>query len=126
MKIYIILLFIEGNLISMEDRPHYRLNNKIVYFKESHESGNLPTGNSTTITSQNTDTPEQDFQTVSDFNKSIEQQNAIMTEVKESPKVHLNVITSNKFKLIAAVITGTCTVAAAIISSLVTYYSKKS
>lgn len=105
MKILIILLFINGHLLSMEDKPHYHINNKIVYLKK--------------------ESSEQEFTTVSDFNKTIERQQQIMAEAHSTPKAYINTGMSNRFKVIAAAIVGGSTIAAAIISALVTYYSKK-
>ena len=110
-----LILLIPFSLSAMEDpvHPRYHINGKIVYLKELHESG------------------DQEFRTVSDFNKAIDRQNAIMTEVSESiqnRKEEVAVINngmSNKTKVIIAALGAVSTVTVGILSSLATYYSKK-
>ena len=107
-----ICLFVFMPLCAMEDdRPRYHINNRVVFLKELHESG------------------EQN-QSISDLTKAVERQSAIMQEMTESKqdqnKQDIAVIKygiSARTKVILASIGACSSIVIATLSALVTYYS---
>lgn len=102
----------------MENTPRYHINNKIVYLKETKESGEIPRPD--TFVEVPIGTPDE-IGTVSEFKKKSELQRS------NTDPIRVAIIdngVSNKTKVIIASITAGSIIAAAVISSLVTYYSK--
>lgn len=88
------------------DHPRYHINNKIVYLRETRESG------------------DQEFKTVSDFNKSFQEIPIHEKNLEKEDKAVINTGLSNRTKIAIALLGAGSTIVAAIISSLLTYYSK--
>lgn len=90
------------------ERPRYHINNKIIFKQEMHESG------------------DQEFQTVSDFNKEITKEIAIQKAQSEQDKVAIiESSMSNRTKVFIGTFAGCSSIIAAIITGLATYYSAK-
>ena len=104
----LILFFIVSSVYAMEnpDHPRYHINNKIVYLRETRESG------------------DQEFRTVSEFNRSFQEIPIADPKPQEEPKAVINTGISNKHKVLIAAIGAGATIATALISSLLTYYTK--
>lgn len=110
---WICLLFVMPLLAMEEDRPRYHINNRVVFLKEMHESGDHQ-------------------QSISDLTKAVERQSAIMQEMSENQSEHhkqdvavIKYGISARTKIILASIGACSSIVVATLSALVTYYSTK-